>query len=378
MKQRLWAAALVLSIPSLLIPCRAVAQKSGVTKAVFGKTKEGQTVHLYTLTNKNGLVAKIMSYGATLTELHVPDRSGSLGDIVQGFDNFAQYEQGHPYLGSTVGRVANRIAKGTFTLDGKTYKLAINNGPNHLHGGKRAFDKRVWQAVEVKGAAGPAVRFTYRSPDGEEGYPGTVAVAVTYTLTNKNALRIDYTATTSKATPINLSNHSYFNLAVSGDVLSHVVRINATKYTPVDSTSIPTGEIKSVVGTPFDFTRPTAIGAQIAEVGGNPGGYDHNFVLSGSGKSLALMAVVFEPTTGRVMLVETTEPGVQFYTANYMDGSLVGKYGIGYGKQSAFCLEAQHFPDAVHHPNFPSIILRPGQTYLQTTIHHFSTRAGYE
>jgi aldose 1-epimerase len=352
------------------------AAKRGVTKKMFGKLKDGEAVTLYTLTNKNGAVAKVMTYGAILTELHVPDKNGKMGDVVLGFDNLAAYERGHPFFGATVGRVANRIAKGRFKLDGKTYKLAINNGPNTLHGGLKGFDKKVWKAEEVKSAAGPAVRFTLHSPDMDEGFPGNLDASVTYTLTDDNAVRLDYTARTDKATYVNLTNHSYFNLAGDGEVRYHVVQFNADKYTPVDDTMIPTGEIKSVAGTPFDFRKPTAIGARIDDIPGNPGGYDHNMVVNhkNGAHSLAHFATVYEPTTGRVMDMWTTEPGVQFYTGNFLDGSLTGKNGVVYNKNFAFCLEAQDFPDAINHPNFPSPILRPGQTYSQTTIYKFSTR----
>lgn len=353
-----------------------VGAKRGVTKKIFGKLKDGQSVTQYSLTNKNGAVAKIMTYGATLTELHVPDRNGKMGDVVLGFDNLAAYEKGHPFFGSTVGRVANRIAKGRFKLDGKTYKLAVNNGPNTLHGGLKGFDKKVWKAAEVKSAVGPGVRFTLRSPDMDEGFPGNLDVAVTYTLTDANAVRIDYAARTDQATYVNLTNHSYFNLAGDGEVRDHVVQFNADKYTPVDDTMIPNGEIKTVTGTPFDFHGSAAIGARIDDIPGNPGGYDHNMIVNrkSAGKSLTHFATIYEPVTGRVMDVSTTEPGVQFYTGNFLDGSLTGKNGVVYNKNFAFCLEAQDFPDAINHPNFPSPILRPGQTYTQTTIYRFSVR----
>jgi aldose 1-epimerase len=352
------------------------AAKRGVTKKMFGKLKDGQSVTLYTLTNKTGAVAKIMTYGAIVTELHVPDKNGKMGDVVLGFGNLAAYEKGHPFFGAIAGRVANRIAKGRFKIDGKTYKTAINNGPNTLHGGIKGFDKKVWKAEEVQSAAGPAVRFTVHSPDMDEGFPGNLDASVTYTLTDDNALRIDYTARTDKATYVNLTNHSYFNLAGDGEVRDHVVQFNADKYTPVDDTMIPTGEIKAVAGTPFDFRKPTAIGARIDDIPGNPGGYDHNMVVNrkNGGRALTHFATIYEPTTGRVMDVSTTEPGVQFYTGNFLDGSLTGKNGVVYNKNTGFCLEAQDYPDAINHPNFPSPILRPGQTYTQTTIYKFSVR----
>jgi aldose 1-epimerase len=352
------------------------AMKASVVKSDFGKTADGKPVELYVLTNAHGLKAKIITYGGIVTELHTPDRDGKLADVVLGFDNLKAYLAGHPYFGALVGRVANRIAKGKFTLDGKVYQLAVNNGPNALHGGLKAFDKKVWKAEPIEGADGPGVRLSYLSADGEEGYPGNLSVTVTYTLTNQNELRIDYKATTDKDTPINLSNHSYFNLAgpTGGDILGHELMLAADQYTPVDATLIPTGEIKPVKGTPLDFTTPTPIGARIDQLKGDPSGYDHNFVLRSGGKSLALGARVHEPKTGRVMEMYTTEPGVQFYTGNFLDGKLTGKQGVAYKKHAGFCLEAQHFPDSVNHPNFPSVILKPGSTYTQTTVYKFSAK----
>jgi len=347
--------------------------KTSVTASSFGKTVAGHRVNLFTLTNAHGLVTKIANYGTIITELHVPDRNGKLGNVVLGFDNLKQYLVGHPYFGCTVGRVANRTAKGRFTLHGKAYKLAVNNSPNHLHGGIVGFDKAVW-AAEILPGKDAAVRFTHTSPDGDEGYPGNLAVTVVMTLTNANELRIDYSATTDKATPVNLTNHSYFNLAGGGNVLGHEVKVAAKHYTPLDATQIPTGKIAPVAGTPLDFTKPKPIGKDFARLAEKPIGYDHNFVLNGSGKKLAPCATAFEPTTGRVMEVLTTEPGVQFYTGNWLDGTLRGHGGIYYTQHGGFCLETQHFPDSVNHPKFPSVILRPGQTYRQTTIHRFSTR----
>ncbi len=345
----------------------------------FGKTEAGTPVQLYILTNDKGMTAKVMTYGAILTELDVPDRDGKPGDVVLGFDDLAGYLRGNPFFGATVGRVANRIAKGQFMLDGKEYHLAINNGPNALHGGLKGFDKKVWKAkILEKQPGGVAVQFHYLSKDGEEGYPGKLSAEVTYTLTNDNALRLDYRATTDKATPVNLSNHTYFNLAGqgSGTILDEEIMLAARRYTPVDETLIPTGKIESVEGTPLDFTKPTRIGERIERLKGKgqPGGYDHNFVLDGGGKKLALAARVYDPKSGRVMEMETTEPGVQFYTGNFLDGKLKGKGGVAYPQHGGFCLEAQHFPDSVHHENFPSIILRPGETYRQTTVYRFSTR----
>jgi aldose 1-epimerase len=352
-------------------------EKASVKKEAFGKTDDGVEVEQYILTNAAGMTAKIITYGAILTELDVPDRDGKLGDVVLGFDNLKDYLAGHPYFGATVGRVANRIAKGRFTLDGKEYKLAVNNGPNSLHGGQKGFDKVVWKAHPGRTANGAAVEFTYVSKDGEEGYPGTLTATVTYTLTNNNFLRLDYTARTDKATPVNLTNHTYFNLAgaESGDILHHELMIAADKYTPADDTLIPTGEIKPVKDTPFDFTTLRRIGERIDQLKGDPGGYDVNYLLNSGGKEEPGWAArVSEPKTGRVMEMYTTEPGVQVYTGNFLDGKQKGRGGVVYKKHGGFCLEAQHFPDAVHHDNFPSIILKPGQTYKQTTIYQFSTK----
>ena len=343
--------------------------KASVTQSSFGKLPDGTPVDLFTLTNSHGLVAKITNYGTIITELHVPDRHGRLGDIALGFDNLKQYLRENPYFGCTAGRVANRIAKGSFTLEGKTYTLAVNNGPNHLHGGIKGFDKVVWQAEPLMGAA---VKFSHTSPDGEEGYPGTLKATVLITLTDADELRIDYTATTDQPTPVNLTNHSYFNLGPNGDILGHELALAAESYTPTDDMLIPTGEIRPVKGTPLDFTKPKPIGAHFDQLAGDPRGYDHNFVLGNSGGKPRLAARVCEPKTGRVMEVHTNEPGVQFYTANFLDGTLTGKNGVVYRRHSGFCLETQHFPDAVNQPAFPSIIVRPGQTFRTTTVFKFS------
>jgi aldose 1-epimerase len=356
---------------------------AAVQRAAFGATKEGAAVEIYTLTNKTGVVARVTTYGATLTELLVPDRAGALGNVVLGFDTIEPYLAGVPYFGCTVGRVGNRIAKGTFTLGGKTYTLATNNGPNHLHGGLKGFDKVVWKAEVVPSSDGQqAVKFTYRSPNGEEGYPGNLDVAVVYTLTDGNELRLDYTATTDKATPVNLTNHSYFNLAGdgAGTILDHVMMIAADEMTPVDDTLIPTGKLAPVKGAVFDFTAPTAIGARIEKVPiAPPIGYDHNYVLrkaegGEAAGALALAARVTEPRSGRVMEVRTSEPGIQFYSGNFLDGTIKNRKGVPYEKHAAFCLETQHFPDSVNHPNFPSTILEPGQTYRTTTVYAFQAK----
>jgi aldose 1-epimerase len=350
---------------------------AGVVKTSFGKSKTGEAVDLYTLSNKNGAVAKVTNFGAIVTELHVPDKNGKTGDVVLGFTDLDRYLQPHPFFGAVAGRYANRIAKGKFTLDGKEYTLATNNGPNHLHGGVKGFDKVVWTAMEhgAKGANGSSVTFKYVSKDGEEGYPGTLTATVTYTLTDDNALRIDYTATTDKPTIVNLTNHSYFNLAGdnAGSIHDHWMTLNADHYTPVDDTSIPTGEIAKVEGTPFDFRKPHKIGERIEETPGKPKGYDHNYVLNRkAGDKASLAARVKEETSGRVMEVWTDQSGVQFYTGNYLDGKTIGKEGKPYGFRHGFCLETQHFPDSPNHANFPSTVLRPGETYKTSTTYKFS------
>jgi aldose 1-epimerase len=351
----------------------APAKGPVVTSERFGTMPDGAQVDVYTLKNAIGMEVKAIGYGAIITSLKVPDRSGNLADVVLGFENLDGYLKGHPYFGAIVGRYGNRIGKGQFTLDGKTYSLAKNNGPNHLHGGVTGFDKVVWTAA-VSGQN--AVTFTRTSPDGEEGYPGNLSTKVTYTLTDRNELIVDYHATTDKATPVNLTQHSYFNLAGdgAGDILGHEVTINADRYTPVDDTLIPTGELAGVEGTPFDFRKPTAIGARInadhpqLEAGR---GYDHNWVLNRSGGGLQLAARVVEPKTGRTLEVSTEEPGVQFYTGNFLDGSLTGKGGHVYAHRTGFCLETQHYPDSPNKPNFPSTILQPGQEYQTQTVFTF-------
>jgi aldose 1-epimerase len=350
---------------------------SHVQKIGLNLMEGGQSIDLYALTNKNGLSAKILTYGATLVELQVPDRLGELNDIVLGFDKLDGYLKNGPYFGVIVGRVANCIARGRFTLDGKEYRLSINDGPHHIHGGLKGFSKVVWRAEPVPHKDGISLGLSYFSVDGEEGYPGNLSVRVVYVLTEDNELRIDYAAKTDKPTPVNLSNHAYFNLAgaENADILGHELQLLADRFIPVDDALIPTGEIMPVEGTSLDFRTPTAIGARILQIPGNPAGYDHNFILNNNdcGK-LAIAARVYAPTTGRVMEVLTTEPGVQFYSSNFLDGSIRGKKGIFYRKHHGLCLETQHFPDSVNHTNFPSIILRPGETYTQTTIHRFSVK----
>ena len=351
--------------------------RASIQGALFGATSDGAPIEEYTLVNENGVVAKFITLGGTLRELWVPDRNGVLGDVVLGFDTVADYETRSPYFGCITGRYANRIAKGKFTVDGNSYTLAINNPPNALHGGFKGYDKVVWKATTHYTPDGPAITFTYRSHDGEEGYPGNLDIKVTYTLTNEDEVRIDYWAVTDKPTVVNLTNHSYFNLAGagSGTILDHELMIVADNYTPADDTLIPTGEIAPVAGTPLDFTKPTKVGARIDEVRKRPTfrGYDHNFVLNSQDGSLALAATLYDPSSGRAMDVLTTEPGVMLYTGNWLD--LKGaKGGKDYVENGGLCLETQHYPDSPNHPNFPSVILRPGETYKTTTVYKFYTK----
>jgi aldose 1-epimerase len=355
-------------------PSRSVEKHSpGIEQRVFGTTKDGTPVRIYTLTNAKGMVAKVTEYGAMLTELWAPDRDGKPADVVLGFDSLEQYLNGPQFFGSTVGRVANRIANGRFTLDGREYVLATNRPPNHLHGGFNGFDKRVWQSRPLPAPGKEvAVEFTYTSVEGEEGYPGTLDVKVVYTLTAVNELRIDYSATTDKATPVNLTNHSFFNLAGAGSILDHVLRLDADRYTPADSTLIPTGEIAPVQGTGLDFTRPRRMGERIDEFRSFANGYDYNFVLNSGGGKLAFCARVEEPKSGRVMEIRTTEPGMQFFTGNRLDGRFTGVGGVVYHQHAGFCLEPQHFPDSINKPHFPSVVLRPGATFKSSTAYRFT------
>jgi len=353
------------------------AGKHTIKKEAFGKMPDGKTVDVYTLTNSHGLEARIINFGGIVLSLRVPDRNGKLDDVVLGFDSLEPYLTNDPHFGSIIGRYANRIANGKFTLDGAEYALPKNNGPNTLHGGVKGFDKVLWQAEPSEIRSGVALVLSYTSKNGEEGFPGNLKTKVTYTLTDSDELSIDYDATTDKATPVNLTSHGYFNLAGQGtsDVLAHELLINADRFTLVDKNLIPTGELAPVAGTPLDFTRSTPIGARINDKYEQlvlARGYDHNFVINRKGSGLELAARVHELSTGRMLEVFTTEPGVQFYSANFLDGTLTGKQGRVYKQHYAFCLETQHFPDSPNHPSFPSTILRPGQKYHSSTTYKFS------
>jgi aldose 1-epimerase len=344
-----------------------------IQQEVFGRLPDGTEVLLFTLTNSRGIKAKITSYGAILVSLEVPDKDGNLADITLGYDTLEGYLETTPYFGAVVGRYGNRIAKGRFALNGEEYTLATNNDENHLHGGIKGFDKVVWEAEAVKQENAVGIKLSYHSPDGEEGYPGNLACTMLYTLTENNELKFAYEATTDMATPVNLTQHSYYCLAGQGesDILGHELMLNADRYTPVDEGLIPTGELRQVTDSAFDFTSPHSIGERIAEV---PGGYDHNFILRSGAGTLELAARVYEPGSGRVMEIFTDQPGIQFYTGNFLDGTITGKEGKTYPQHSGFCLETQHFPDSPNQPNFPSTILKPGETYQTQTVHKFYVR----
>ena len=346
-------------------------RKSRIHVAPFGRTTDGASIDSFLLTNQSGVSVRLMNYGASLIELNVPDRSGNVTDIVLGFDSFSRYLGAHPYFGGTIGRYANRIANGRFELDGIVHQLAINDPPNSLHGGARGFDRRVWRGELLDGAQEAGVRFVYTSQEGEENFSGNVTVIVTYTLSDGNELHIQYAAETDKATPLNLTHHSYFNLAGGGDVLGHVLQINADRYTPVDNDLVPTGEIASVEGTPFDFRKPLRIGARLAELGAI-GGYDHNFVLNGEIGTVRLAARVNEPASGRQLEIWTNEPGLQLYSGTQLDGTITGKRSTPYRKYAGLCLEPQHYPDSPNRPNFPSTILRPGSRFRSETTYKFT------
>jgi aldose 1-epimerase len=348
------------------------------TKDKAGKTVPGPIVTRFTLVNKNGMTVKCIEYGAIITEILVPDKNGKFADVALGFDKLEDYLKGHPYFGTNAGRCANRVANAKFTLEGKDYTLAANDKPHSLHGGKEGFDKKYWKGEPSLTATGPSVKFSYTSPDGEEGYPGRLAVVVSYTLTDSNELVIEYRATTDKTTVCNLAHHSYFNLVGhnSGDVKGHEVTIAAKNYTPGDETLIPTGKLAPVASTAFDFTKPKAVGTDLEKAGGKPIGFDLNYVLDkGTSAKPEFAAKVVEPKSGRVMEILTTEPGLQFYTGNFLDGTNTGKGGAVYKQYNGFCMEAQKFPDSINKPEWKdksSVILKPGETYKQTTIYHFS------
>jgi aldose 1-epimerase len=366
-----------------LVGAQGSATRKGptVTRAVSAAALNGAPIEVFTLTNSHGVELQAITYGGIIMSLKVPDRSGRVADVVLGFDSPDAYlkDPPPPFFGALIGRYGNRIAKGTFTLDGTVYTLATNNSPNHLHGGNKGFDKVLWAGETRQTGDGASVVFTRTSPDGEEGYPGTLQARVSYTLTDRNELVVDYHATTDKATPVNLTQHSYFNLAGagSGDILSHELLINADRYTPVDATLIPTGELASVAGTPFDFRKATPIGARIGEDNPqlkNGKGYDHNWVLNRTGVGLQLAARLTDPSSGRTLEIRTTEPGLQFYSGNFLDGTITGKGGHKYAFRGGLCLETQHFPDSPNHSNFTSTILRPGQSYDSKTVFAFSAR----
>jgi aldose 1-epimerase len=373
----LLAGAIVLA--GCLLGCAAAGSGDGtITQEPFGSTPDGTKVDIFTLKNANGMEARICNYGGIVVSIKTPDRNGKMADVVLGYDNLDSYIKRNPFFGALVGRYANRIAKAKFTLDGKTYTLAANHkGINALHGGLKGFDKQVWKASTSVHNGEPSLELTYFSKDGEEGYPGNLNVKAVYTLTRDNALRLDYTATTDKDTIVNFSHHSYFNLAGDGDVLNHEVIINADKFTPVDNTLIPTGELRPVTGTPFDFLTPHKIGERIGAADEQikiAGGYDHNWVINKPAGELAVCARVTEPTTGRIMEVLSTEPGLQFYSGNFLDGSITGKGGRAYHGRAAFCMEPQHFPDSPNQPSFPSTVLKPGQVFHSTIMYRFSAK----
>lgn len=350
-----------------------------IEKSVYGQLPDGRSADIYTLHNAAGMTARITNYGGIIVSLMAPDKDGTFENVTLGFDSLSSYLKGSPFFGALIGRFGNRIAKGKFTLDGKAYTLATNNMGNHLHGGLAGFDKVLWTAAPIEGDE-PALKLTYTAKDGEEGYPGNLAVTVTYKLLKDNALQIDYEATTDKPTVVNLTNHTYFNLTggAKRDVLDHVVTIEADRFVPVDKTLIPTGQLQPVAGTPFDFTKPTPIGTRIndsTDVQIKYGlGYDHCWVLTDSSRSLKSVATVLEPNSGRILSVKTTEPAIQFYTGNFLDGTLTGPGGVAYKKRYALCLETEHYPDAPNQPTFPTTILRPGQTYKTTTVYQFSVK----
>jgi aldose 1-epimerase len=373
MRLNYWVAGV--AVLSAVCAAGEATMKAGM--ASFGKTTDRTEVEVFTLENAHGVRARLMTFGANLLSLEVPDKNGKIADVTLGFEKLDDYQKPYPYFGAIAGRFANRIAKGVFILDGKTYTLARNNGENSLHGGLKGFDKVVWKGellppLPHKGS----VKFSYSSPDGDEGYPGNLNATVVYTLDDENQLTLDFTATTDKTTVLNLTNHTYWNLggAAAGTILDHLMLINAQKYVPVDPAGIPTGELKDVKGTPLDFTTPHVIGERIEQMTGTPGGYDHTWVLDGKPGEMKLCATVSDLKSGRTLQVTTTEPGVQFYTGNFLDGSLTLRGGVVAVKHLGFCLETQHFPDSPNQPSFPTTLLKPGETYRQTTVFKFSAK----
>ncbi len=368
-----------LAMTSFPAPLANNSSKPGIEKSAYGQLPDGRTADLYTLRNESGMTVGITNYGGIVVSLTAPDKAGLFEDVTLGLRSLDAYVKNNPFFGALVGRYGNRIAKGKFTLDGNEYTLATNNSGNHIHGGKVGFDKVLWTATPVDGRE-PALRLTYIAKDGEEGYPGNLSVTATYTLQTDNAVKIDYQATTDKPTVINLTNHTYFNLTggAKRDVLDHVVTLNADQFVPVDKTLIPTGSPKPVAGTPFDFTKPARVGDRIDNTTDEQikfgGGYDHCWVFRDNSQRLKPIATVYEPSSGRVMTVQTTEPAVQFYTGNFLNGSVTGRDGKPYQKRYGFCLETQHYPDSPNQPSFPTTILRPGQTYKTTTVYQFSSR----
>jgi aldose 1-epimerase len=348
----------------------AAPPAKAIEKASYGKV-DGKPVDIYTLTNARGAIAKITNYGAIVTELHVPDKAGKLGDVVLGFDNVGDYVKKSPYFGAIVGRVANRIKDATFELDGKTYKLNANNAPHHLHGGKKGWDKVIWKAEPSETPAGPSLKLTHVSPDGEENYPGTVTATAVYTLTNDNELKVEMQATTDKTTLVNMAHHSYWNLAGAGTILDHELTMPADKYTPGDP--VPDGKVVPVKGTPFDFTTVKVIGKDLKEAGGKPVGFDHNWVVNGDPHAFRQVAKLKDPKSGRVLTIHADQPGLQFYTGNFMDGTNKGK-GVTHAQYAGLCLESQKFPNSVNVPAWRAeVVLKPGQTYKHTMVHKFTT-----
>ncbi len=366
----------LLLMPALIFFSFTKQDHNMVKKELFGTLQDGEKIYSYILNNNNGMSATIINYGATVVKLKAPDKNRKVEDLILGYDSLSSYVKGGSFFGGIVGRFGNRIAKGRFTLDGKEYQLSINNGENHLHGGTIGFNKRVWKAKELSGSA---LQLTYVSPDGEEGYPGKLTITVTYSLTDKNGLKIYYKATTDKPTILNPTNHCYFNLTGSPDntILNHILMINADKFTPVDKTLIPTGQLEDVANTPMDFRKPTRIGKHINDNFQQlkfAGGYDHNWVLNNYNGSVREAATLYDSTSGIFMKVLTDQPGIQFYSGNFLDGKDRGKDGIYYKFRTGLCLECQHFPDSPNKKNFPSVVLRPGETYTQTTIYEFSVK----